>query len=107
MILVGLLGVVLLLIGFQHTAGIVRPHAARTARVGACLRRRRRAHRRPVPQHGIPRWVPACWAPFLPLDLFAAGVVPVDPHWLFLAGGRRRRPRRSPGCREGLTDSLP
>jgi hypothetical protein len=35
---------------------------------------------------GIPRWVPACWALFLPLDLFAAGAGPVDPHWLFLAG---------------------
>ena len=35
---------------------------------------------------GVPRWVPACWALFLPLDLFAAGATPVDPHWLFLAG---------------------
>ena len=35
---------------------------------------------------GVPRWVPACWALFLPLDLLAAGSGPVDPHWLFLAG---------------------
>ena len=35
---------------------------------------------------GVPRWVPACWAAFLPLDLLAAGAAPVDPHWLFLAG---------------------
>jgi hypothetical protein len=35
---------------------------------------------------GVPRWVPACWALFLPLDLFAAAATPVDPHWLFLAG---------------------
>jgi hypothetical protein len=35
---------------------------------------------------GVPRWVPACWAVFLPLDLFAADAAPVDPHWLFLAG---------------------
>jgi hypothetical protein len=35
---------------------------------------------------GVPRWVPACWALFLPLDLLAAGAAPVDPHWLFLAG---------------------
>jgi hypothetical protein len=35
---------------------------------------------------GVPRWVPACWALFLPLDLLAAGAGPVDPHWLFLAG---------------------
>lgn len=35
---------------------------------------------------GVPRWVPACWALFLPLDVLAAGSGPVDPHWLFLAG---------------------
>ena len=35
---------------------------------------------------GVPRWVPVCWALFLPLDLLAAGAAPVDPHWLFLAG---------------------
>ena len=35
---------------------------------------------------GVPRWVPAAWGLFLPLDLGAAGAVPVDPHWLFLAG---------------------
>jgi hypothetical protein len=35
---------------------------------------------------GVPRWVPACWALFLPLDLLAAGSGPIDPHWLFLAG---------------------
>jgi hypothetical protein len=35
---------------------------------------------------GVPRWVPACWALFLPLDLLAADAGPVDPHWLFLAG---------------------
>ena len=35
---------------------------------------------------GVARWVPVCWALFLPLDLLAAGAGPVDPHWLFLAG---------------------
>ncbi len=34
----------------------------------------------------VARWVPVCWALFLPLDLLAAGAAPVDPHWLFLAG---------------------
>jgi hypothetical protein len=141
MVLTGLLGVVLLVVGLQHAAGVVRPHAPRTARVGAVADLRRDARlpgrarpdardvrprgmdgpgRRaavlehletapvllvlvaPVPARhvrrrraltvglfrsaGVPRWVPACWALFLPLDLFAAGAGPVDPHWLFLAG---------------------
>ena len=141
MVLGGLLGVVLLLIGFQHTARLVRPHAPRAARVGAVLTflgtlgflgmhvlmlvtyalagMDDRAAALAVLEHletapvllvlvapfllgmfggtaaltlglfrsaGIPRWVPACWALFLPLDLLAAGAAPVDPHWLFLAG---------------------
>ena len=141
MILTGLLGVVLLVIGLQHAAGVVRPHAPRTARVGAVLTflgtlgflgvhalmlvtyalvgMEDRSAALAVLEHldrapvllvlvapflvgmfggvaaltvglfrsaGVPRWVPACWALFLPLDLFAAGASPVDPHWLFLAG---------------------
>ena len=141
MILGGLLGVVLLLVGFQHTARLVRPYAPRAARAGsvltflgtlgflgmhavmlvtyalACTEDRAAAvavvehlDRAPVllvlvapfllgmfggaaaltvglfRTGGVPRWAPACWALFLPLDLFAAGATPVDPHWLFLAG---------------------
>jgi hypothetical protein len=141
MILSGLLGVVLLLVGLQHTARVVRPHAPRTARVGAvltfagtlgflgmhalmlatfalagmddraaALAALERLDTAPVVlvlvapfllgmfggvlaltiglfrTAGVPRWVPACWALFLPLDLLAAGAGPVDPHWLFLAG---------------------
>ena len=141
MILLGLLGVVLLVVGLQHTARLVRPHAPRTARVGAVLTfvgtlgflgmhalmlvtyalagMDDRSAALAVLEHletapvllvlvapfllgmfggvaaltvgllrssGVPRWVPACWALFLPLDLFAAGATPVDPHWLFLAG---------------------
>ncbi len=141
MILAGLLGVVLLVIGLQHAARVVRPHAPRTARVGAVLTfvgtlgflgvhavmlvtyalvdMEDRSAALAVLEHletapvllvlfapfllgmfggvavltvglflsaGVPRWVPACWALFLPLDLFAAGATPVDPHWLFLAG---------------------
>jgi hypothetical protein len=49
---------------------------------------------------GVPRWIPVCWALFVPLDLVAAGAGPVDPHWLFLAGAAGlalsgRRPRKS------------
>ena len=141
MVLSGLLGVVLLLVGLQHTARVVRPHAPRTARVGAALTfvgtlgflglhalmlvtfalagMDDRAAALAALEHldtapvllvlvapfllgmfggvaaltvglvrstGVPRWVPACWALFLPLDLLAAGAGPVDPHWLFLAG---------------------
>jgi hypothetical protein len=156
MILTGLLGVVLLVIGLQHAARVVRPHAPRTARIGAVLAfvgtlgflgvhalmlvtyalvgMEDRAAALAVLEHlerapvllvlfapfligmfggvaaltvglfrsaGVPRWVPACWALFLPLDLFAAGASPVDPHWLFLAGavgvalaGRSAAPKR-------------
>jgi hypothetical protein len=141
MVLVGLLGVVLLLPGLQHVAGLVRPHAPRTARLGAVLTFAGtlgflglhavmlvtyalaglddRTAAVTVLEHldtapvllvlvapfllgmfggvaaltvglcrtpGVARWVPACWALFLPLDLLAAGAAPVDPHWLFLAG---------------------
>ena len=141
MILVGLLGVVLLVVGLQHTARLVRPHAPRTARVGAVLvflgtlgflgvhalmlvtyalvGMQDRSAALAVLEHletapvllvlvapfllgmfggvatltvglfrtpGVPRWVPGSWALFLPLDIFAAGAMPVDPHWLFLAG---------------------
>ena len=141
MVLTGLLGVVLLLVGLQHTARVVRPHAPRTARAGAvltfvgalgflgvhalmlvtfalagmddraaALAALEHLDRAPVllvlvapfllgmfggvaaltvgllRTPGVPRWVPACWALFLPLDLLAAGSGPVDPHWLFLAG---------------------
>lgn len=37
MVLTGLVGVVLLVVGLQHTARVVRPHAPRTAAVGAVL----------------------------------------------------------------------
>jgi hypothetical protein len=141
MILGGMLGVVLLLVGLQHVAQVVRPHAPRTARVGSVLvfagtlgflgmhvlmlvtyalvGMDDRSAAVAVLEHletapvllvlvvpfllgmfggvatltvgllrsaGVPRWVPACWALFLPLDLLAAGAGPVDPHWLFLAG---------------------
>ena len=141
MILTGLLGVVLLVVGLQHAARVVRPHAPRTARVGAVLTffgtlgflgvhavmlvtyalvgMQDRSAALAVLEHletapvmlvlfapfllgmfggvavltvglflsaGVPRWVPVCWALFLPLDVFAAGATPVDPHWLFLAG---------------------
>jgi hypothetical protein len=141
MVLTGLLGVVLLVVGLQHAARVVRPHAPRTAQVGAGLAfvgtlgflgvhalmlvtyalvgMEDRAAALAVLEHlesapvllvlfapfllgmfggvavltvglfrsaGVPRWVPACWALFLPLDVFAAGATPVDPHWLFLAG---------------------
>jgi hypothetical protein len=48
----------------------------------------------------VPRWVPAAWALFLPLDLVAAGASPVDPHWLFLAGaaGIALAGRRAENC---------
>lgn len=141
MVVSGLLGVVLLLVGLQHAARVVRPHAPRTARVGSVLTfvgtlgflgvhvlmlvtwalagMPDRSAALAVLEHldaapvllllvapfllgmfggvavltvglfrsaGVPRWVPACWALFLPLDLLAAGAGPVDPHWLFLAG---------------------
>lgn len=141
MVLSGLVGVVLLLVGLQHAAAVVRPHAPRTARLGAGLAfvgtlgflglhalmlvtwalagLDDRAAALAALEHletapvllvlvvpfllgmfggvaaltvglfrsaGVPRWVPACWALFLPLDLLAAGAGPVDPHWLFLAG---------------------
>ena len=141
MVLVGLLGVVLLLPGLQHVARLVRPHAPRTARLGAVLAFAGtlgflglhavmlvtyalaglddRAAAVAALEHletapvllvlvapfllgmfggvaaltvglfrtpGVARWVPVCWALFLPLDLLAAGAAPVDPHWLFLAG---------------------
>jgi hypothetical protein len=141
MVLSGLLGVVLLLVGLQHVARLVRPHAPRAARAGAVLTfagtlgflglhavmlvtyalagMDDRGAALAVLEHldrapvllvlvapfllgmfggvaaltvgllrtsGVPRWVPACWALFLPLDLLAAGAGPVDPHWLFLAG---------------------
>jgi hypothetical protein len=54
---------------------------------------------------GVPRWVPACWALFLPLDLLAAGASPVDPHWLFLAGAVGIALAGRAGCREALTAS--
>ena len=156
MILSGLLGVVLLLVGLQHTARVVRQHAPRTARAGSALTfvgtlgflgmhavmlvtyaladMEDRAAAVAVLEHlertpvllvlvapfllgmfgglaaltvgqfrsgGVPRWAPACWALFLPLDLFAAGATPFDPHWLFLAGalgialaGRRAAAKR-------------
>jgi hypothetical protein len=141
MILTGLAGVVLLLVGLQSVAGLVRPHAPRAARIGSALTfagtlgflgvhalmlvtyalvgMDDRTAALAVLEHlesapillvlvapfllgmfggvatltyglfrsaGVPRWVPACWALFLPLDLLAAGSGPVDPHWLFLAG---------------------
>jgi hypothetical protein len=141
MILTGLAGVVLLLVGLQSVARLVRPHAPRTAQVGSVLTfagtlgflgmhalmlvtwalagMEDRGAAVAVLEHletapvllvlvapfllgmfggvavltagllrtrGVPRWVPACWALFLPLDLLAAGAGPVDPHWLFLAG---------------------
>ncbi len=141
MVLSGTLGVVLLLVGLQHAARVVRPSAPRTARVGAVLTfvgtlgflgmhalmlatwalagMDDRGAALAALEHldtapivlvlvapfllgmfggvlaltvglfrtaGVPRWVPVCWALFLPLDLLAAGAGPVDPHWLFLAG---------------------
>jgi hypothetical protein len=156
MVLSGLLGVVLLLVGLQHVAAVVRPHAPRTARLGAALTfagtlgflglhalmlvtwalagMQDRSAALAVLEHldtapvllvlvvpfllgmfggvaaltagllrspAVPRWVPACWALFLPLDLLAAGAGPVDPHWLLLAGavgvalaGRAAAPKR-------------
>ena len=141
MILGGLVGVVLLLVGFQAVARMLRPTAPRAARVGGALTfagtlgflglhvlmlvtyaaasspDRAGAvalldHLEKAPvllvvfapfllgmfggvaaltvglfrTRAIARWVPVCWALFLPIDLVAAGASPVDPHWLFLAG---------------------
>ena len=141
MIFGGMLGVVLLLIGFQAVARALRESAPRAARTGGALTFvgalgffgvhvlmllsyaaagfEDRAAAVALLDHigasplglvllvpfllgmfggalaltiglfrtsGVPRWVPACWALFLPLDLLAAKATPVDPHWLFLAG---------------------